>query len=303
MAETFRNIKRVFLSPLARQYLTWTVLFGGFLTLLITGAEVYYQFLDKTSNINQQLEEVTTIYQQGLARSWWQFNTVQTKAILDGIILNPVVSAVQIIDGQVVEQSGIIPEKNSISHKTAIYYQSQQANTYLGEMLVFADITSVYKDVSRFAASRLTINFIKSLLLMSFSFFVFYVLVNRHLKKISAYTLSGALLRTGTRPLALDERHAFAYFRTDELDEVVSAINQLSHELQRTIQEVIDISHETEQINRQLAHARRMESLGILVGSVSHEFNNSLAIISGAVDLMQDDGDLSYRDTKTATND
>ena len=122
-------------------------------------------------------------------------------------------------------------------------------------------------------------------MLSCFLFFAFRILVNKHLEVVSQFVSSGKTLEIPLKPLAV-HRNSFAYKGQDEIDDVVSAVNHLGNELQTHIGQLVTMSREAEVVNLRLLEAMRMESLGKQASSISHEFNNSLGIISGAIELI-----------------
>ncbi len=61
-----------------------------------------------------------------------------------------------------------------------------------------------------------------------------------------------------------------------------------SGEVEAGVVFVIDVTEQTE-LQSQLTHAQKMESIGRLAGSIAHDFNNMLGVIIGHVELMLED--------------
>lgn len=55
----------------------------------------------------------------------------------------------------------------------------------------------------------------------------------------------------------------------------------------RDITEKIEVRELNRQLQRQLLHAQKMESIGQLTGGIAHDFNNILGIVIGNLDLLQ----------------
>ncbi|HPQ96392.1 MAG: hypothetical protein KDI44_15340 [Thiothrix sp.] len=278
--------RKIFSSPLSRQYLTWTILFGATLSLIITTAEIYDYYLGLRYDLNHTLDRISTTYLSALGRSLWEYNEVQSQLILDGITLDERVMAVKINSDTLMLSSGLIPAGETvIKSDVPVYIQASGKNNYLGDLVLYADMDWAFRQVYQFASTRLLSNFIKSISLLLFGFFAFRILVNRPLETISHFVASGKTLRVPVEKLEID-RNTFAYAGWDEIDDVVSAVNQLGYELQHHIGKVVTMMREAEAVNLRLLEAMRMESLGRQVSSITHEFNNSLVIISGAIELI-----------------
>ncbi|MEZ5477345.1 MAG: hypothetical protein R3E95_07650 [Thiolinea sp.] len=161
---------------------------------------------------------------------------------------------------------GIIPQDSGvIKSRVPVYIQANGNDNYLGDLVMYADMDWAFWQAYRFAMTRLGNNIIKASLLLLFGFFAFRILVNRHLETISDFVASGKTLKTPFEKLAI-ERNTIAYAGRDEIDDVVSAVNQLGNELQHYISRVITMTREAETINLRLLDAMRMEALGRQAG-------------------------------------
>ena len=82
------------------------------------------------------------------------------------------------------------------------------------------------------------------------------------------------------------------YLNFETAAEILSDENQVPNEIifsTRDITDQIKSNKEKEKLEKELAHAQKMESIGILAGGIAHEFNNIMSIIMGNNELLIDD--------------
>ena len=62
-------------------------------------------------------------------------------------------------------------------------------------------------------------------------------------------------------------------------------LDRANKELRDKIAESKQAQEEKLELERQMLHAQKLESLGVLAGGIAHDFNNILAAILGNADL------------------
>ncbi|MGB9079927.1 MAG: ATP-binding protein, partial [Desulfuromonadaceae bacterium] len=71
----------------------------------------------------------------------------------------------------------------------------------------------------------------------------------------------------------------------DEPGRAAGAINNLASALQQRVKENIRLQEERLDFERQMLHAQKLESLGVMAGGVAHDYNNLLQSILGNIEL------------------
>lgn len=73
----------------------------------------------------------------------------------------------------------------------------------------------------------------------------------------------------------------------DEAARAASAVNNLAVALQESREENIRLHEESLNLERQMLHAQKLESLGVMAGGIAHDFNNLLQAILGNIELAE----------------
>jgi len=220
------TFKKVFSSPLSRQYIFWTLLFGSILTLVFTAIEVSSRYYQEKNSIQTELELIISSYTQAFSRSVWELNITQTTALLEGISNLPNISTAMLTDSDIDIKIGPEPDSSAIYQKIQITYPVKGSHHHLGYLVVYGDLNQVISSLKKLTFILLLSNFIKSNIFFLFSFIVFRLLVSRHLQTISTNIQSNDLLIEETAPFSIS-RNTFAYTRNDEIDAIVSALNNM----------------------------------------------------------------------------
>jgi signal transduction histidine kinase/ActR/RegA family two-component response regulator len=82
-----------------------------------------------------------------------------------------------------------------------------------------------------------------------------------------------------------DFSHRITIESADEPGRVASAVNNLAVTLQQREAENSRLLDEQHEFERQLLHAQKLESMGVMAGGIAHDFNNLLQAILGNMEL------------------
>ena len=113
MTKIAQLFRKIFASPLSRQYLTWVFVFGTSLSVIITSVEIYSHYQELRSELKGNLERTSTTYMSALRNSLWEHHDGQVQLILNGIKLDRRIKAVEIKNGLLNLTSGDIPVEQS----------------------------------------------------------------------------------------------------------------------------------------------------------------------------------------------
>ncbi len=217
------HLKSIFESPLARQFFSWTVIFGTALTILMTTIEAYVQYSDDISDVEIELNRIIEVYPQNLALSLWQFNAPQSKQMLEYIVNGTSANYARLDTPQSSYESGLKSLGDTVIKSTQIVYIHNKKERVLGQLHVESSLSPIYNNLITSISHRLLGNLSKSFLVVIFSFYSFYILVNRHLNDISL-RINNNFFDKDQDPIIL-RKSRYLYIKENELDKLVSILN------------------------------------------------------------------------------
>ena len=223
------NRRRWFLSPLSRQYIVWTFLFGAIVTLVMTVADIGRFYDSAKLNTTLELKSLLNVYSGPLGRAVWEFNLPQIDDTLYGLVHSTLVERAELRAETIEVGIGEHPA-NPLAESIQIKFEFEGEMRELGSVTLIADTQRLNEQTIWFGIYRLGSNALRSLLLVIFTYFVFNRLVNRHLVSIARQSSGQTFLRRDASPYSLD-RDDFAYSGGDELDSVVIALNSMQEEI------------------------------------------------------------------------
>ncbi|SMF39650.1 signal transduction protein with periplasmic or extracellular sensor domain [Pseudobacteriovorax antillogorgiicola] len=288
---------------LSYRLLAGVLLGSSVLTFFITLFSLWLDYQQGVRRIEGKLSQIETLYLPGITQSLWDLNDDHVDLNLNGIInLGDIPYAYIETQGVIQYSSGTMPGENQKSIRFPVIYKRDKTRYDLGTLVAVASLDGVVDRLINQALFVFASSFVKTLILSAFMLILFHQVVTRHLLKISSYLKKNHFLRPSkSSRLVLDKKSAYG----DELDQVVQAINQMHQEInqhfsyrEKAEQELRRLNssleeevkrrikeNERQQINMQ--NAARLSSLGEMAGSIAHEINNPLTIISGYVSMLR----------------
>lgn len=223
-------------SGVARKLIIYVVLFSSCITLLTTTIQLYRDYNNDISLIEQQLQEIETVHLKSLTATLWVSDAKELKTHLDGILQRRDMQFLEIRDQDKVWVSvGDRQVDNAISRKYPMVYTHRGRDIEIGTLTIIASLSGVYQRLIDKVWVILINNGIKTFLVAGFILFIFYKLTTRHLIHIANFTrtFSVAIDVNNEKKLLLD-RKVNDDHQVDELDFVVDAINEMQSNINQS---------------------------------------------------------------------
>ncbi len=211
---------------LGQKLFVYILLFSSLVTLIGTSVQLYADYSKDRDLLYERMNQIETSYLEALTDTMWISNIKLLKSQLNGILQLPDIEYLDIEqNGHIVIKVGTLPTKNVISRKLQLLYKYKNREMRLGTLNVVASFEGVYQRTMERIFIILVTQGIKTFLVSAFIFFIFYILVGRHLIALAAYARSMDMKRLDA-PFRLD-RSPHAEGKEDELDVLESSINEM----------------------------------------------------------------------------
>ncbi|HLD13876.1 MAG TPA: hypothetical protein VJB18_04085, partial [Burkholderiales bacterium] len=209
-------------SPLARRFIVAIVLFSSAVTLTLTALQLYTEYHHEVEGLEEDLQQVEKVHLKPLTQSLWATNTKELTLQLEGLTQAPNIEYTAVYESERLwTQAGKRASTHVLERRYPMVYIHAGKSREIGTLTVVASLDNVYKHILTRATVILLSNAFKTFLVASFVFAFFHWLVNRHLRTIAAH-VRGLEDVDPMVPLQLTRAPRPT---SDELDEVVSAIN------------------------------------------------------------------------------
>ncbi len=223
--------------PLVFRLLFYILLFSSVITLLATALQLYLDYNKDVALIEKELNQIEENFIQSIALSVWQVDKEQTQILLDGIAKLPGIEYLEIqYRGELIAKSGTPPTKMIINQTSPlVFFVKNTEISGFGTLNVIASKEAAFQRLTQRVVVILSSQAFKTFLVSLFILFVLHSLVMRHLAAMAHFTkqldfsnLDDDLI------LSRDSTH-LKRNQTDELDRVVTAINDMRSRLLQDI--------------------------------------------------------------------
>jgi signal transduction histidine kinase/DNA-binding response OmpR family regulator/HPt (histidine-containing phosphotransfer) domain-containing protein len=269
-----------FKNKIAYRLLVYIMLFSGFITVLITAIQMYFEYHHDVTLINDQFTRIEKIFLNQLTDSLWFYKEKAIRLQLEGIANLRDVEYLELIgDGNVSIHVGKIKSKYLITKDMSLIYSGRNETREIGHLKVVISMTNVYDRLYKRIMTILVTQALKTLTVSCFIFALFHYLLIRHLLSIDSY-LQNLTLKSPNRKLKL-KRRSVSY--NDELDKVVYSINQMTQNLMKSY---LTLEKKVDERTKELLVARNEavkanQSKSKFLANMSHEIRTPMNAIIG----------------------
>ena len=208
------------------------LLFSSFVTLILTAIQLYADYRRDVADIESRLERIGGVYLDSLAEGLWNLDERQLRLQLDALLRLPDIRAVEIREAGSTGNVPFLklsrdPEDSTFAREYPLHHNVQGQDRVIGTLRVEATLADIYRRLANTASTILVTQAATIFLVSLFILYFFHHLVTRHLSAIAADVGSH---RIKDAPLELHLRRRPPRHE-DELQQVVTAFNALSHNL------------------------------------------------------------------------
>ena len=261
----FEIIKK---SGIGRKLLTYILLFSSVVTFLGTSLQLYIDYDHDIKEIHNTFEQIESSYLHSISSSLWVLDEEQVTELLNGVLQLPDIQRLEISqNGELLISVGQPQQDNIIQQDFLLSYKFKGQEKKLGILKATASLTGLYKKLWDKTALILGTQAVKTFLVSTFIFFIFYTLVGKHLIFMADYARSLNFKLVDT-PLNLKRKPSK---NSDELEALVQSINIMRENIFRDIEE----RKQAEENFQTIVHST--------VGNTGQEFFDNICTQLGSV--------------------
>ncbi|CUW40618.1 putative Signal transduction histidine kinase [Magnetospirillum sp. XM-1] len=223
---------------LATRLLLLILGFSSLITLISTAAQLYVDYHRDVVAIEGRLNEIERGSLDSIAVSLWNVDTEYLRLQLEGLLRLPDMRSLEVreigegLRSPIVLAMGNPAGAHVISRTMPLTRTDERGTRQLGVMVATASLDGVYARLADRVALILLSQFIKTLIVSAFIFYIVHLVVTRHITAIAAHFRTMGT-EADSPPLKLARRG-----RRDELAELVDSFNALTVNLHESYAQV-----------------------------------------------------------------
>jgi len=238
-------------SVIGRRFILYTLLFSSFIALFFTLVQVERESVRENKKYLHFEQIIQQSLLDSLSKSIWAYDDSQIYSQLQGIKNLPSVQKVllSLPDNVQFSVGEVMADYTTIKEFT-INHTNQRIAQKMGDLTVYSSLDERYIYLIEYAGLILATNISKTLFVVIFMFYLFDLLVSRHLLQISKELTN---YQQNEQPIRIKLNRKVPENR-DELELVVESINNLQ---QRVFFEQCKVVNENKQ--KEILHAKVIE--------------------------------------------
>lgn len=282
--------------------------------IFLTLSQVILEYFQIKRIIEAQITEIEQSFSESLTNSLWEFNDIQTKAIIDGIAKTPSITyvSVQGPTGKTVYSSGdetvtSLPQAKVLFDPSEVFVFSMklekttedQVKEFIGTLKIYSGNSIIFEQLSHIVFSIVVNSVIKTIFLWA----ILLIFFNNKLKNpLDQFVKSIAEINPkNPTPVDLEVSKDILEFsriqnafndlinQLSNYKEVLEAIVENKTELlKEKNQEVVHLINKLDEAQKQILKQEKLTSLGILSAGIAHELKNPLNISKNTALMIKD---------------
>lgn len=168
--------------------LTYILLCSSLFTLVAAGIQVYTDYRQDISLVDERMRVIETSYMSSLSRSLWSLDQKLLHIQMQGILNLPDIVHLKltIYPDSVVTMGDVAPQISTVQHTFKLRHESVEVYE-LGELTITASLEEIYHQLERKVIVILTTQAFKTFFISILILWIFQYLVTRHLGVMAAY--------------------------------------------------------------------------------------------------------------------
>ncbi|MCG8550727.1 MAG: ATP-binding protein, partial [Desulfobacterales bacterium] len=222
-------------TSIAKKFVFYILIFSSFAAFISTSIQLFFEYERDLSAIEETADQIEKSHKSTIAKALWAYDMVIIESQLQGIKNLPGILYVSIKkDNKIFNEIGTkYPNLKSISYTYPLSHIVKNKQLELGNLEVLVNLSEVYERLW----DRITIIFLtqisKTFFVSIFIFFLFYILVGRHLKSMAIFAESANFTNMDDE-LILNRENSIL----DELSIVETALNNMRRRLINEVKKV-----------------------------------------------------------------
>ena len=277
---------------LSKKLVVLVLLTSTAITTILTSFSFYLDYSEEMNMLENSFNQIKNSSVGSISRLIYEFDDEGIAKQANDILRVKDIIAVKILN----ESNELIHDESNHSASSEYTYEatypliveSNNSTTKLGTITITATKTNMYKRLARKLFYFFISQGLKTLAVSFLMLIIFNKMVTRYLIDLSKFARSFELNEAKeTKKLELFKPSKFQ----DEIDGVFECINNMIEYISKINREdKLKILKKEKMLDKQEAimlQSIRMASLGEMAGSIAHQINNPLAIISGNIRRLQ----------------
>ncbi|MCG8619021.1 MAG: ATP-binding protein [Desulfobacterales bacterium] len=225
--------------PLAVRQLTYILLFSSLVTLLLSGAQIFIEYKTDLNEVESQLVGIKQGYLETLTSSLWKLDDDQITVVLKDALSHRDIVYLEIREADtVIFRAGNEPDGvGRLTKEFQMIYNDGKVAKPIGHLKAVASLSGIYDRLVKRIIYIFVSQGIKTFLVSFFILYIIYRLVIRHLMDLGRFSRRLTFTEKDNAPFVL-RRSERVFFRRDELDDLVTAVNTMQSQVTKDIRNI-----------------------------------------------------------------